>query len=205
MISLIVLAAGLSERFGRNKLLEKINGVTIIEKVVRSAVNSKADEVVIVLGYDAETIKNALEGKKCKFVFNENFMAGQSSSVKAGLKSVFDYAEAAMILPGDVAFITPKEINAVIDEFKKSKSPIVVPSYKGKLGHPILFDRSLFPQIANINEATKGLKDVVNRNQSLIKEVETSSDEILHDIDREDDLRKPSYENMKNRGYEHAK
>ncbi|MEM2320242.1 MAG: NTP transferase domain-containing protein, partial [Candidatus Bathyarchaeia archaeon] len=68
MISLIVLAAGLSTRFGRNKLLERIGNYTIIERVVKSATSSNCDEVIVVLGHEAQRIKEVLKGFSCKFV-----------------------------------------------------------------------------------------------------------------------------------------
>jgi molybdenum cofactor cytidylyltransferase len=190
LICLIVLAAGLSKRFGRNKLLEKIDDSTIIERVVKSAVASKADEIVVVLGHEAQMIKGTLKDVKCRFIFNENYEIGQSSSIKAGVNSVMGCAEAVLVLPGDMALITPEAINMVIEEYKKSRSHIVVASHRGRLGHPILFDRFLFGQIMNINEETMGLKSVVNANRGLIKKVETGSDEILIDFDSEEDLKR---------------
>jgi len=190
LISLIVLAAGSSTRFGRNKLLEKIDGSTIIERVVKSAASSKADEVVLVLGYEAQRVKGALKNFECKFVFNEDFKKGQSFSVKAGVKSVMGYVDAVMVLPGDVALITSKSINMVVEEYERSRSPIVVASHQGRSGHPILFDRSLFNEIMEINEETMGLKAVVNRHRDLIKKVEAGSDEILIDIDDEEDFKR---------------
>jgi molybdenum cofactor cytidylyltransferase len=192
LISLIILAAGSSTRFGRNKLLEKIDGTTIIERVVRSAVFSKADEVIVVLGYEASKVREALKNfeHKCKFVFNEDFEKGQSFSVKAGLRAVIDYAEAVMILPGDVAFITSKAIDMVIEEYRRSKNLIVVASHKGRLGHPILFDRRLFNELMEIREETMGLKAVVKKYKEVIKKVEVGSEEVLIDIDTEEDLKK---------------
>jgi molybdenum cofactor cytidylyltransferase len=190
LICIIVLAAGSSTRFGRNKLLEKIDGFTMIEKVVGSAASSKADEVIVVLGHEAERVKEALKSFDCKFVFNEDFKMGQSSSVKAGVKSVMGYADAVMVLPGDIALITPKPINMVIEEYETSGSPLVVASHEGRLGHPILFDRSLFSEIMEINEETMGLKAVVNRHRDSLKKVEVSSNEVLIDVDSEEDLKK---------------
>ncbi|MEM0216157.1 MAG: nucleotidyltransferase family protein [Candidatus Bathyarchaeia archaeon] len=190
MISLIVLAAGSSIRFGRNKLLEKIGGISIIERVVKSAVSSKADEVVVVLGYESEKIRAVLKNFNCKFVFNENFREGQSSSVKAGVRSVMGYADAVMILPGDLALITPASINKVIEEYEKSGAPVVVASYRGFLGHPILFDKSLFNEIMKISEEKEGLKAIVNQYRDLIKRAEVNSDEVLIDIDYEEDILK---------------
>jgi len=198
LICLIILAAGFSTRFGRNKLLEKINGLTMIERVVKSAKSSKADEVVVVLGYEAQRIKKALRNFECKFVFNENYKMGQSSSVKVGVKSVMKYADAVMVLPGDVALITPKAINMVIEEYKKSRNPIVVASHKGRSGHPILFDRSLFHEIMKINEETMGLKAVVNRHRDLIKKVEVGSEEVLIDVDTEEDFKRIFHKSLSN-------
>lgn len=190
MISLIILAAGLSTRFGRNKLLEKINGCTIIERVVKSATSSKCGEVVVVLGHEAQKIRDVLKNFRCKFVFNKDYTEGQSSSVKAGVGAVMGYAEAVMVLPGDVALITPESINKVIEEYTRCKSPIVVASYKGRSGHPILFDKSLFKEIMEINEETMGLKAVVNRHRQSIRKVEVDSDEVLIDIDSEEDFKR---------------
>lgn len=187
-----MLAAGLSKRFGRNKLLEKVGNSTMIKSVVQEAVASTVDEVIVVLGYEAERIKEALKDitdAKCKYLFNEDFETGQSSSVKAGVKSVMNYADAVMILPADVAMITSAAIDQVAEEYTHSKDPIVVSSYKDRAGHPILFDRSLFNEIVNIKEETKGLKAVVNRHLDLTKKVESNSDKVLIDIDTEQNLR----------------
>lgn len=189
MIVLVVLAAGMSTRFGRNKLLEKIDGITMIERVVKSAVSSKADKVIVVLGYQSKEVKKVLKNLNCKFVFNKDFKAGQSSSVKAGVRHVVGYADAVMILPGDIALITPISINKVIEEYKKDRSLIVVASHKGRMGHPILLDKALFNEIMNINEETFGLKAIVNKYSNSIKRVEVNSDEVLIDIDKKEDLK----------------
>lgn len=190
MICLIILAAGASKRFGRNKLLEKMGCSTIIERVVRSAVLSKADEVIVVLGYESEKIRDAVKNFGCKLVLNQDYEKGQSYSVKAGVKLVKDYAEAVIILPGDVALITPKPINMIIEEYRNCRSPIVVASHQGRLGHPILFNRSLLEEIMEINEETMGLKAVVNRHKDSVRKVETCSKEVLIDIDTEEDLKR---------------
>jgi molybdenum cofactor cytidylyltransferase len=190
LICIIVLAAGLSSRFGRNKLLEKINNQTLIGKVIKSAISSKADETIVVVGYEAEKIMEALKGVNCKFVFNKDFRTGQSSSVKVGVSSVMVYADAVLIHPGDVALITPEAINMVIEDYKKFKSPITVAGYKGQTGHPILFDESLFNELMKINEETYGLKAVVNRYRDTVRVVEVGSEEVLIDIDTKEDFEK---------------
>jgi molybdenum cofactor cytidylyltransferase len=190
LICIIVLAAGFSSRLGKNKLLEKINDHTLIEKVVESAVSSEADETIVVVGYEAEKIMEALKGVNCKFVFNKDFRTGQSSSVKAGVSSVMGYADAVLIHPGDVALITPKAIDMVIEDYKKFKSPITVAGYKGRAGHPILFDRSLFDELKEKNEENNGLKEDVNMHRDAVRIVDVGSEEVLIDIDTKEDFEK---------------
>ncbi len=162
----------------------------MIEGVVKSAMLSKAGEVIVVLGSEAQEVKEVLKSSNCEFVYNEDFREGQSSSVKVGVKSVMKYADAVMVLPGDIALITPKAIDMVIEEYLRSKSQIIVASHKDQLGHPILFDRCLFNEVMQINEETMGLKALVNRHRNLINKVETSSVEVLIDVDTKEDFKK---------------
>lgn len=183
------MAAGESSRFGSNKLLARINGDTVVSRVVRTCVRSKADEVIVVLGHDADRIKRALKGLTCKLVFNENYHLGMSSSVKAGLRSCFHYAQAILILPADVAFISTNAINKVIDEYLGLRRPIVIASHRERSGHPILLDRSMFPEVSKISEEGQGLKGVLRKHVSSITKVQTSR-EVLIDIDTKEEYGK---------------
>ena len=190
MISLIVLAAGTSTRMKENKLLLKINGDTLIEHVVKVAKESSADEVVVVLGYEATKIKEHLAKTDCKFAVNENYMEGQSESVKVGLSAISSDAEAVMILPADVALIEPESINRVLEEYARSRSRIVIASHQQQSGHPILLDRALFPEISRIAESTQGLKAVINHHRGEIRYVEADTDNVLIDIDTKEEFDK---------------
>ena len=178
-VALIVLAAGLSKRFGRNKLLEKIEGKTVIERVVSEALKSKVDDVIVVVGHEAERIEEVLKNLPCKLVFNEDYLKGQSSSVKKGLSVVKELADAVMVLPGDVALVDSKMMNAIIDEYKKGKSSIVVAGYRERSGHPILIGRELFREVEQIDEATMGLKKVMKDHFSKVKIIETSEAALM--------------------------
>jgi molybdenum cofactor cytidylyltransferase len=189
-ISLIVLAAGESTRFGSNKLLFKIDGETLIESVVRKGIQSMADEVVVVVGYEADKIVEALKDLRCKIVVNHSFKEGQSSSVITGVKSVEDHAKAALILPGDMPLIRVEYINKVIDEYRSTASPLVVASYQGRMGHPILLDAELFDEVMEIKEQTHGLKEIVSRHIGDTRLVEVGSIGTLFDVDVRDDLKR---------------
>ncbi len=190
MISLIVLAAGKSTRMKENKLLLKLNGDTLIEHVVKVAKGSNADEVVVVLGYEAMKIKEQLAKIGCKLAINENYMKGQSESVKVGLSAISSNAEAVMILPADVALIEPESINRVVEEYMRSKNRIVIASHQQQSGHPILLDRTLFPEVSRIDEDTQGLKAVINRHRAEINYVEVDTENVLTDIDTREEFDK---------------
>lgn len=190
MISLVILAAGESTRMKENKLLLKLDGETLIERVVKTVKGSSADEVIVVLGHEAEKVREQLVKLDCKVVVNENYMRGQSESVKVGLAAVASSAEAVMILPADVALIDAESINSVIDEHRKSKSHIVIASHKHQSGHPILLDRALFQEVSQIDESALGLKAVINRHRSEVKYVEVGTENVLIDIDTREEFDK---------------
>jgi molybdenum cofactor cytidylyltransferase len=190
MISLVILAAGKSTRMKENKLLLKLDGETLIERVVKTAKGSSADEVIVVLGHEAEKVREQLVKLDCKVVVNENYMRGQSESVKVGLAAVSSSAEAVMILPADVALIDAESIDSVIDEHRKSKSHIVIASHKHQSGHPILLDRALFQEVSQIDENALGLKAVINRHRSKVKYVEVGTENVLIDIDTREEFDK---------------
>jgi molybdenum cofactor cytidylyltransferase len=190
MLSLIVLAAGKSTRMrGRNKLLARIDRKPMIRRVVESALSSKVDDVIVVLGWEARRIRDALADLPCRFVVNKNYQRGQSSSVKAGLREIADGTQAILVLPGDVAMIDASSINMVVEAYNNRKRPIVVAAYSGRPGHPILLAKELFKEIQQIDESTFGLKSVVNRHESQVQMVETGSENVLRDVDTPEDLK----------------
>jgi len=191
MIALIVLAAGKSERYGRNKLLEKINDKTIVRKVVEESLMSKADRVFVVIGFEADKIIDELRDLKVTFIYNVNYEEGMSSSVKAGVLAAKSYnAKAVAILPADNLLITYNVIDKVIEKFKKTNAKIVVPSYEGKRGHPILLNMEIYHDIMSISEETQGLKYVLRKYKDEVVEVPVDSPEIYIDIDTPEDLEK---------------
>ena len=190
MISLVILAAGKSTRMKENKLLLKVNSETLIQHVVKAAKKSSVDEIVVVLGHEAAKIKEQLAKLDCKVVTNENYTKGQSESVKVGLAAVTSNSEAVMILPADVVLIDAESINKVVEEYRRSKSRIVIASHRQQSGHPILIDKTLFPEVAQIGEDTQGLKAVIDRHRTEIKYVEVGTENVLIDIDTREEFNK---------------
>ena len=191
MITMIVLAAGKSTRMrGKNKLLIKIEGIPMIRRVVQTTLESKVDEVIVVIGWQAQKVRALLNDLPCRLVVNKNYEKGQSSSVKAGLAEISPMTRAVLILPGDVAMIDFLSINKVIEQYERGKHQIVIAAHKRETGHPILFDRQLFPEIEHIDEQTFGLKAIVQRHKGGGRLVETGSTNVLKDVDTPEDMEK---------------
>lgn len=186
-VSIIVLAAGLSRRFGRNKLLEPFGPSTMIEHVVSESLKSKANQVIVVCGHDFEKVRSKLNRHDCELVFNEDFEKGQSFSIRKGLSKVSLNADAIIVLPADVVLVDRSAIDAVINDYCEYHAPIVAAGHQGHSGHPILFDKSLLHELNEINEEGQGLRSVVSRHKSEARIVETS-EAALVDIDKQDDL-----------------
>ncbi len=190
MLSLIVLAAGKSTRMrGRNKLLAQIHGKPMIRKVVETALNSKADEVIVVLGWEAEKLRAVLHDLPCHLIMNRDYEQGQSSSVKAGLRAIGNATRAIIVLPADIAKIDTSSINLVIDEYNQTEAPLIIAAYKGNLGHPILLSKELFKEIEQIGEPTFGLKSIMKKHKSEMRLVETGRENVLRDVDTPEDLK----------------
>ncbi len=183
---LIILAAGESTRFGENKLTYVLNGTPIIKRVVMEA---KLPDIrtIVVVGHEQDKIRNALKGIDVDFVFNKYYKKGMSQSIIAGVR-VSNSSKGILILPGDMAYIKSRIIEQVILSHKKSGSKIVIPTYNGRGGHPILFDVKLKEELLHIKEETRGLKEIVNRHENEIYKVELGTPIVVHDVDIKEDL-----------------
>lgn len=190
MITAIVPAAGMSTRMGaRSKLLLTFKGKPLIEHAVDTLVSSEVDEIVVVLGYEAEKVKERLEGKSVKFVENPNYREGLSTSVRAGLAAVSPEARAIMIYLADQPLLEPCDVNRLIRAFAeaedKNKS-IVVPFFRGQRGNPVILDSRYKEAILEI-AGDVGCRRVINRHPDKVLAVEMETDHAVRDIDRIED------------------
>jgi len=144
MISCIVLAAGLSSRFGSSKPLAKIDDRTVIEFLQEKLLLTGLSDIVFVLGHNALSISPFItRAQHVKYVINENYMLGQTSSFKAGLAAIDPASKGIMLLPIDMPFVGSDTIEELIHIFLKKSCSILVPQYQGRNGHPPIFSTVL--------------------------------------------------------------
>jgi molybdenum cofactor cytidylyltransferase len=183
-ISAILLAAGESTRMGRLKALLPWRGATLMEYQVNALIEAGVSEVVVVLGYRAETLRPLVERfPQARAVLNRRYRTGKSSSVRAGLRHADPDADAILVLAVDQPR-SAEVVRRVIAAHAEMGTPITYPAYRGKGGHPILFSRTLVPEMLRIRESRQGLREVVERHRSEVAKLELDDPDVLLDLNK---------------------
>ena len=187
MISAVLLAAGQSKRMdGENKLTKEIQGVPLIKHSVKNILASSVDELIIVLGFQKEIIEKLIDkNNKIKFVFNKDFENGMASSIKTGLDNLSEKTEAFFICLGDMPMVNHDIYNQLIKS--KDNKEIIVPTYKGQQGNPVLFDKSMKETVMNIT-GDVGAKKILELNKDKITNLEINNQNISKSFNTQDNF-----------------
>ncbi len=179
MISCILLSAGLSSRFGSSKALAFVDGQILINRTQNILIQSQIDEIIIVLGSQANDVKPyLLKHKKVKVVYNKNYNLGQTSSFKVGLKNVHPKSLGIMLLPIDFPVIKSETINLLAKEFLAKEPAILIPSYNSRKGHPPVF-HSKFKKDFLALENDCGLNTIQHREKDEIMIIEVNDSGVI--------------------------
>jgi molybdenum cofactor cytidylyltransferase len=184
----IVLAAGLSSRMGRNKLLADIGGKPLVRRTVEAALASGASPVIVVTGNEARRVESALDGLPVQFINNPDFSNGLSTSLKCSIRNISSDSDGALVMLGDMPLVDSTLIARLIASFDPAEGrAICVATHKSKRGNPVLWARRFFPEILAL-EGDVGAKHIIAANDELVCEVEAPDDAPLLDIDTPEDL-----------------
>jgi len=186
MIPAIVLAAGKSSRMGRSKAaLPLADGDTFITRIVRTFKAASVEDVVVVVGHDANSVVEAFAASdlEARFVENLDYEQGQLSSLVAGLRVVDrPGVVAALVTLVDVPLVGAATVRAVIDRYQETHAPVVRPVRGIQHGHPVLIDRSLFEALRHADPSA-GAKSVIRAHASLAGDVTVDDDGAFADAD----------------------
>ena len=199
----MVLAAGGSSRLGSPKQLLPYRGRTLLRHAVEVALaaarppdagvrgrtgSGARDPVVVVIGAEGARTRSELSGLGVLIVDNQRWREGLSTSLRAGLAGLHSTAEpdAALFTTCDQPRVTPEALRRLIDTYAKSRAPVVACSYGGTLGVPALFDRSLFPELREL-QGDAGAKRVIEGHRAAVVPVAFPDAEV--DVDTADDVR----------------
>ena len=193
MIAGIILSGGESSRMGFPKALLPVEGQLFIERIVSAFQTSRVHRIIVVLGHHAVEIKPKIQDLPVTVVINEDYRKGQLSSLITAIR--FLEAEdggqpidGLMVHLVDHPFLSAVLVDEMIERFYQSNKLIVVPSYRGKRGHPVLFSKGLFSELLD-TPLEQGAKPVVHGHRNETLEIVTEEKGILLDIDTPEEYR----------------
>lgn len=176
----IVLAAGLSSRAGVFKMTLDVGGRMLIHRTI-DGMACVCDRIIVVGGYRIEDLRAALAGRPgVSVVLNDEYREGMYSSVKAGIRHV--RSDRFFLIPGDCPYVGCH----VYTQLLQADTEVVIPTYEGRKGHPILLQSSLIAPILADSEQVSLRNFIESRNCAL---VDVAEEGILRDIDTVNDLR----------------
>jgi molybdenum cofactor cytidylyltransferase len=183
-VAAIVLAAGRSTRMGGpNKLLAELDGKKLVRLATEQALASKASEVIVVTGHQAELVEQALAGLKVRFVRNADFAGGIASSVKTGIGAVPPSCDGVIVCLGDMPLIDAHLIDRMIDSFAPDRGGlIVVPVSEGRRGNPVLWSRRFFGELMTL-DGDIGARHLIAKHAEVVAEVPVEGEGAFLDID----------------------
>lgn len=186
MISAVLLAAGTSSRMkgrSKSKLLLPYRGLPLAVHAARTAA-AVADELIVVLGRDAEEIRKALYPYANRFVLNEAYEEGQGTSVACGTRALASKSKAAFFLMGDQPRITTTCLRELIA--RSAEDRIVVPVFAGRRASPCLFGRDFYAELGALTGG-RGGRAVMEGHPGAVLEVSLEDPAEMTDVDTEED------------------
>lgn len=180
-IAALVLAAGQSRRMGpANKLLAEVDGAAMLGRALEAARASQAASLLVVTGHDRERIEAAVDAPT---VHNPDYAEGLSTSLRAGIAALPEDIDGAVVLLGDMPFVSAAHIDRLIAAFNPLEGrSICVPTFNGKRGNPVLWGRELFAEMGSVS-GDVGAKHLIGANGDLLVEVPMPDEGVLHDVD----------------------
>ena len=164
-IGIVILAAGASRRLGEPKQLLAFEGEILLRRAAKTALASNCSPIVVVLGAEAEILKNELKGLDVEIVENGEWENGMNGSINIGLSKLLEInsrTQAVLLMVCDQPFLTVDVIDQITREYEESKALIVACEYAETVGVPALFDKNLFPQLKNL-KTKGGAKKLIER------------------------------------------
>jgi molybdenum cofactor cytidylyltransferase len=187
-LSILILAAGNSSRLGQPKQLIEFEGKTLIERITETALTI-SKEILVVLGGNSSLITPKLERleDRISILFNPDWQEGIGTSIRKGVEFLANKSDSILILLSDQPLVNQGLIEKMIETFESTKCPIITCHYGNQLGVPMLFDKTVFPELLKLS-GDKGAKSFLSSFQDKIATVDFP--EGSFDIDTEEDIEK---------------
>jgi molybdenum cofactor cytidylyltransferase len=189
MLAAVILAAGESRRMGSPKALLPYQGRPFLEHLIEVTRHEKVGVQRVVLGSGAEEIRDKLGLEAANVVVNARWTEGQLSSIQAGVRALSEGTDGMLLCPVDHPLVSAALVAELIAKFYASKKAIVLPTYLGKRGHPVIFASTLYAELLEA-PASKGARAVVWAHAGEVLEVPTDEEGVVLNLNDPEGLRK---------------
>jgi len=189
-VAVVVLAAGTSSRMApHNKLLiTDRTGKPMVARVVDNILASEARPIIVVTGHRADEVEQAIGRRPVRFAHAGDFAEGLSASLRTGLAALPDQASAVLVCLGDMPLVTGRVIDRLLAAYDPDEGrTIIVPTYQGKQGNPILWDRRYVGEMMALT-GDLGARLLLQQHLEAVTEVEVGEDAVLRDFDTVESL-----------------
>lgn len=189
-ITALLLAAGSSSRMGQPKQLLLVDCVPLLRKTVLTALGAGTNRVVVVLGHNATQHQQIIQDLNVDIMHHSDWQEGMGSSIKAGVSHILEnhpHTQAILVMVCDQPYITTDHLNVLMNSYRTSGAPIVASAYASTTGVPALFDKNMFAELLELENA-QGAKKILEKNIQGVLSVEFPKGAI--DIDTPADYKK---------------
>jgi molybdenum cofactor cytidylyltransferase len=182
----VILAAGLSRRMGHLKALLPFGDHTVIEHVIAPLIEADLAEIAVVLGHRAEEIATVIATLPVRILYNPDYRHGMTSSVQAALRAIDPIPDAYLLALVDQPQIGLQPIRQLLTAFAQTHKGIIIPTYAGKRGHPIILAARYRQEVLALGPQ-QGLNLVTRGHPDDTLELPLDCDDILRDMDYQAD------------------
>jgi CTP:molybdopterin cytidylyltransferase MocA len=184
-----ILSGGESRRMGSPKALIPYRGTTFAGHLLDVVKHPRIGVIRVVLGASAEKIRERLQLDSAVVVLNPDWPSGQLSSIQAAVRSLPKDETAGLVLcPVDHPIVSADLVAKLIAEFDSTGKPIVLPTYRGRRGHPVIFRASLYDELLAASPEV-GARQVVWAHQADVVEVPTEEKGIVLNLNDPETLK----------------
>jgi molybdenum cofactor cytidylyltransferase len=182
-VAAVVLAAGQSQRMGRNKLLLSWKDTTVLGWTMQNVLASGVASVVAVTGHEREQVGRILLPSGVQTIHNPDYANGMLSSLQAAVRRLPPEVSAVLVVLGDQPMVAPTVIDKLLHAYAATPKGLVAPTFNGSRGNPVLIDRRHFGALLALppGDAPRAL---LRRYPNDLLAVEVGDESILHDLDR---------------------
>jgi molybdenum cofactor cytidylyltransferase len=190
LLAAIILSAGASSRMGRPKALLPYREGTFLEHLIQVTRHPRIGVTRVVLGAGADEIRTVAKLDASIVVVNQNWEQGQLSSICAGIKSLKNLETDGIILcPVDHPLVSAALVSDLVSQFYSNDKLIVLPTYRGRRGHPAIFSKALYGDLLAA-PADKGARSVVWAHAADVLEDPTDEEGVVLNLNDPDTLRR---------------